>query len=149
MKIQISNNWLERVQPDQTKSAPVPASGGFGDILKTSLNQGSAPASATGPGSALAVQFLPKEPLPADSLTVRLEGYLDLMDEYRRGLADPRVSLKALDPLVSSLERSREALTPLLGALPEDPELNDIANRALVTTEMEIMRFRRGDYLPA
>jgi len=149
MKIQSPNDWLERLRPDQPKPAPAQAPGGFADILKTSLDPAFSAASAAGPGGALTVQFLSQGPLPADSLTARLEGFLDLMDEYRRSLADPRVSLKALDPLVCSLERRGEALTSLLGSLPEDTGLKDIFNRALVTTETEIMRFRRGDYLPA
>jgi hypothetical protein len=149
MKIQSSNDWLERVRPDQPKSALTPAPGGFGDFLKTSLGQASAAAEAAGPGAALTVQFLPQGPLPSDSLAARLEGLLDLMDEYRSRLADPRVSLKALDPQVCALERQRETLVPLLGSLQEDRELKDIFNQALVATEVEIMRFRRGDYLPA
>lgn len=149
MKIQSPNDWLERLWPDQPKSAPVQAPGGFADILKNSLDPAFSAVSVVGPGGALTVQLLPQGPLPADSVTARLEGFLDLMDEYRRSLADPRVSLKALEPLVCSLERRCEALTPLLGSLPEDTGLKDIVNQTLVTSETEIMRFRRGDYLPA
>jgi hypothetical protein len=85
----------------------------------------------------------------AGSVTERLEGFLDLMEEYRSKLADPRVSLKGLDSVVRSLEQGRDALSPLLGTLPEGDGLKDMLNQALVTTEIEIMRFRRGDYLPA
>jgi hypothetical protein len=92
------------------------------------------------------VQFLPQGPPPADSVMVQMEGFLDLMEEYRRGLVDPTVSLKALDPLVGALERRCEALA---GSLPEDTGLQNIVRQALVESELEIMRFRRGDYLPA
>jgi hypothetical protein len=33
-------------------------------------------------------------------------------------------------------------------SLSEDPELKDIFSRALAVSETEIMKFRRGDYLP-
>jgi hypothetical protein len=37
----------------------------------------------------------------------------------------------------------------VLGSLPEGDGLKDILNQALVTAEVEIIRFRRGDYLTA
>lgn len=149
MKIQGNNDLLGRVRVETPPSAPAAAAGGFGEILKNSFNEASGPASAAAPGGALRVQFKPVDPTSSDSAAARLEGFLDLMDEYRSRLADPRVSLKGLDPLVRSLAQGREALAPLAGSLPEGDGLKDILNRALVTTEVEIMRFRRGDYLPA
>jgi hypothetical protein len=47
------------------------------------------------------------------------------------------------------MEHGRDTLTPLLDTLPEGDRLKDVLNRALVTAEIEIIRFRRGDYLPA
>jgi hypothetical protein len=79
----------------------------------------------------------------------RVEGFLDLLDNYQRRLADPRMSLKGLDPAVQAVEQGRDAMTPLLAALPEGDPLKDVLNRALVTAELEIIRFRRGDYLAA
>lgn len=149
MKIQGNSDMLGRVRVEPPTSAPAVAPSGFGEILKNSLNQASGPAAASAPGGALRVQFKSVEPAPADSVAARVEGFLELMDEYRSKLADPRVSLKGLDPLVRSLEQGRDALTPLAGSLPEGDGLKDILNRTLVTTEAEIMRFRRGDYLPA
>lgn len=149
MKIQGNGDVLGRVRIEPPTSAPAAAPGGFGEILKNSLNQASGPASATATDGALRVQFKSVDPTPADSVAARLEGFLDLMEEYRGKLADPRVNLKGLDPLVRSLEQGRDALAPLTGSLPEGDGLKDILNRALVTTEVEIMRFRRGDYLPA
>jgi hypothetical protein len=149
MKIQGNGDLLGRVRVETPASVPASAPGGFGEILKSSLSGASGPAAAAAPGGALRVQFTPVGPTPADSAAARLEGFLDLMDEYRSKLADPRVSLKGLDPLVRSLEQGRDALAPLAGSLPEGDGLKEILNRTLVTTEVEIMRFRRGDYLPA
>ena len=149
MKIQGNGDLLGRVRMEPPASAPAAVPGGFGEILKNRLNQASNSASATAPGGALRVQFNSVDPTPADSVAARLEGFLDLMDVYRSKLADSRVSLKGLDPLVRSLEQGRDALVPHANSLPESDGLKDILNRTLVTTEVEIMRFRRGDYLPA
>jgi hypothetical protein len=149
MKIQGNGDLLGRVRVDTPAAVPASAPGGFGEILKNSLSEASGPAAATAPGGALRVQFNSVDPTPADSVAARLEGFLDLMDAYRSKLADSRVSLKGLDPLLRSLEQGRDALVPLANSLPESDGLKDILNRTLVTTEVEIMRFRRGDYLPA
>jgi hypothetical protein len=149
MKIQGNGDLLGRVRIEQPATPTAPAPGGFGEILKNSLNPASASGCATASGGAVSVQLRPADPATSSSVMERLEGFLDLMEEYRGKLADPRVSLKGLDPVVRSLERGRDALSPLLGMLPEGDGLKDILNQALVTTEIEIMRFRRGDYLPA
>jgi len=149
MKIQGNGDLLGRMRIEQPAFPATPASSGFEEILKESMNPTPASASATTSGGAVSVQFRPADPVAAGSVMERLEGFLDLMEEYRSKLADPRVSLKGLDPVVRSLEKGRDALSPLLGTLPEGDGLKDILNQALVTTEIEIMRFRRGDYLPA
>jgi hypothetical protein len=149
MKIQGNGDLLGRVRMEPPTSAPDAAPGGFREVLKNSLNQASNSASATASGGALRVQFNSVDPMQAESVAARLESFLDLMDAYRSKLADSRVSLKGLDPLVRSLEQGRDALVPLANSLPESDGLKDILNRTLVTTEVEIMRFRRGDYLPA
>jgi hypothetical protein len=149
MKIQGNHDLLGRVRMEPPASAPAAAPGGFGEVLKNSLSEASGPAAAAAPGGALRVQFNSVDPTPADSVAARLESFLTLMDAYRSKLADSRVSLKGLDPLVRSLEQGRDALVPLANSLPESDGLKDILNRTLVTTEVEIMRFRRGDYLPA
>lgn len=149
MKIQGNGDLLGRVRTEQPASPAAPVPGKFGEILKDRLNQAAVTDSATATGAAVSVRFRPADPVSAGSMIARLEGFLDLMSEYRSKLADPRVSLKGLEPAVRSLEQGREALSPLLASLPEGDGLKDILNQALVTTEIEIMRFRRGDYLPA
>jgi hypothetical protein len=78
----------------------------------------------------------------------RVEKFLDLLDDYRRLLADCRVGLKGLDSAVQAVEIGRDELSPLLAGLPEGDGLRDVLNQSLVTAEIEILRFRRGDYLP-
>jgi hypothetical protein len=143
MKIQGSGELLKSLQSGRTAS--LSAREGFGEILKQTLDQ----ASVTGPASApaTAVQFRPLETVPGRPDTCRLERFLDLLDGYRQDLANPAVSLKGLESSVQQLEEGREALSPLLGTLSESDGLKDILNRTLVTASLEIIRFRRGDYL--
>jgi hypothetical protein len=149
MKIEGNSNLLGRVRLEPPASPATPAPGKFGEILKDSLSQAAVSDCAAAPAGTICVRFRPAEPAPAAAAVARLEGFLDLMSEYRSKLADPRVSLKGLEPVVHSLEQGRDKLSPLLGELPEGDGLRDILNQALVTTEIEIIRFRRGDYLPA
>jgi hypothetical protein len=149
MKIQGDGDLLGRVRIEHPVSPAAPAASRFEEILKERLNQAAASEPATASNGAVSVRFQPADPAPAGSLISQLQGFLDLMSDYRSKLADPRVSLKGLEPVVRSLEQGRDALSPLLGSLPEGEGLRDILNQALVTTEMEIIRFRRGDYLPA
>lgn len=150
MKIQGNSDLLGRVRIEPPASPTAPAPSRFEEILKESLSPTPASDSAAASSGAVSVQFRrPADPVAAGSVMERLEGFLDLMEEYRSKLADPRVSLRGLDSVVRSLEQGRDALSPLLGTLPEGDGLKDMLNQALVTTEIEIMRFRRGDYLPA
>ena len=150
MKIQGNDDLLGRVRLEPQASPSVTAPGGFGEILKQRMDATPASGSTTASGCAVPVaRCRPMEQAAGGSMTARLEGFLDLIEEYQIKLADSRVSLKGLEPVVRSLELERDALSPLLGRLPEGDGLKDILNQALATTEIEIMRFRRGDYLPA
>jgi hypothetical protein len=84
---------------------------------------------------------------PASAVS-RLEGFLDLLEGYCQKLSNPRVGLRGLEASLQRLEEGREALSASLGLLAEDDGLRDVLNQTLVTAEIEIMKFRRGDYLP-
>jgi hypothetical protein len=149
MKIQGNGDLLGRVLMEPPASPAAAAPGKFGEILKESLNQAAASDGAAASAGTVSVRLRPVDPVPASSVIARLEGFLDLMNAYQSKLADPRVSLKSLEPVLRSLEHERDGLSPLLDALPEGDGLRDILNQTLATTEIEIIRFRRGDYLPA
>jgi len=150
MKIPGGGNLLEHVRPDLPGQPAASMRGAFGEILQKTLNEATlvGPAGASADAS-VSIQFRPAAPLPEPPEMSPVEGFLDILDDYQRQLADPRVSLKALDPVVQAMEHGRDALSPLLGRLPEGDRLKDVLNRSLVTAELEIIRFRRGDYLPA
>jgi hypothetical protein len=146
MKIHGNDELLKGLPTDKRFASNTPAASGFGDILKQTLER----APLTGPASAThaAIQLRPIETTPNGAVAQRLEGFLDLLDGYCQKLSSSQVSLKGLEPAVKQLEQDRDALSPMLGLLPENDGLKDILNRALVTASLEIIRFRRGDYLP-
>jgi len=148
MKIHGSDGPSPLIPVERTSRTATP-NGAFGAILKESL--GEPPAASVASGAATAIRFRPAiQPLEGGdgSPDRRVEGFIDLLDDYRSRLADNGVSLRELEPTVRSLEQGRAALASMAGELPEGDGLKDILNRALVTAESEIARYRRGDYLP-
>jgi hypothetical protein len=150
LKINGFDHGFTRVHADKSAQPAVPGSGGFGDILKVQMAAApGAAASGIGLGLVAPTQLQPVAQAPANRLDGRVERYLDLLDDYRRKLADPHISLKGLDAMVAEMEAGKDALAPALGSLPEGDGIKDILNRTLVTASLEIIKFRRGDYLTA
>jgi hypothetical protein len=82
------------------------------------------------------------------SVTFRnIEEMLNLLERYRDKLADPRVTLKQIDPYILELNRGMETLAPLLDKLPAGNGLRNILNQTMVTMSLEISKFYRGDYI--
>ena len=75
------------------------------------------------------------------------ENLIDLLDQYRHKLSDPRITLKKIDPIIREIDRQKEKLTPLLESLPDGEKLRDVVNQTLVTASLEITKFYRGDYI--
>jgi hypothetical protein len=151
MKIYDHSGQTARILAESRTSKPSSGPSGFGDIFQKILS-GAAPTGATvPPGSGgVAVQLSPAGTSSCfGSEVAQVEQFLDLLDDYRSRLVDPRVSLKGLDAALQAVARGREALTPLLAATAEDDGLKDVLNQTLATAELEIIRFRRGDYLPS
>jgi hypothetical protein len=147
MKIIGNGNLPGPVQAEKTALRRPAAVNGFGEILKQTIDQAPASDPVAAPAAAIRAQSVTSTPDPSG--VGRLEGYLDLLENYCQKLSNPRVSLKGLEANIRQLEEGRDALVRTLGSLPESDRLNDVLNQTLVTAEVEIMRFRRGDYLPA
>ena len=147
MKIIENGDLPGRVQAEKAGLSRPVAVNGFGEILKQTIDQ--ARVSGTAPEPAAAISFPTMSSTLDLSVVGRLEGYLDLLEGYCQKLSNPRVSLKGLETNIRQLEEGRDTLSRALGSLPERGGLKDILNQTLVTAEVEIARFRRGDYLPA
>jgi hypothetical protein len=75
------------------------------------------------------------------------ERILDTLDEYQAKLADTKIPLADLLPIVEKLNCEKDLLLPFIDALPETDPLRDLLNRALITCSIEVGKFERGDYL--
>ncbi len=76
-----------------------------------------------------------------------VESFLSVLENYQEQLKDPAVNLKELSPFINSLEKEVEKITPLLNSLPDNDELKDVLNKAIVTSTVEVIKFNRGDYI--
>ena len=153
MKIDNHEPLVKSVYPDDTaKSKP---SGGkeFGTILKETVENTTK--TGAGPRQTAFINPLsgvrltaPGSPDPAITIE-RIEHMIDLLDQFRHKLADPRINLKQIDAIVSKIARENDSLATLATSLPDDDEIKDILKRARVTASLEVTKFYRGDYLPA
>jgi len=76
----------------------------------------------------------------------RVEQLLDMLEEYQRGLANASSPAESLHSLISRMEKQNESLAAVLVALPDGDSLKDILNRVLITSVVEVEKFKRGDY---
>ena len=84
----------------------------------------------------------------ADSpILEQTENFLDILEEYRNKLLDPQATLRDIHPLIQRMETEQEVLAPVLNSLPPGDGLKDILNDALVNSEVEVIKFNRGDYV--
>jgi hypothetical protein len=90
-------------------------------------------------------------PAPLDyreNIVEKSDNILYLLDEYGRGLSDPRKTLRDIEPLV---ERIREEVSTIENELAEkiyhDHELDQLLKDVAVTANVAILKFDRGDYI--
>jgi exonuclease VII small subunit len=151
MKIDDYYQIIKNLYPGN-KSDPQHAVGGkFGDILKETI--GDRKQEVVGPRQTTFVnplagiqQAAPFEAHQQATLD-RLENLINLLDQYREKLSDPRITLKTIDPLIKEIDQQKENLAPVLDSLPDGEKLKDIVNKTLVTASLEVTKFYRGDFI--
>jgi hypothetical protein len=96
------------------------------------------------------VPFLNETALPGSVQAQSMEaaeGVLDLLEQYRRSLGDPGMSLKEMDGLVQSLSGKLKGLMGLSESLsPADP-LKKIISEVGMVSAVEIEKFKQGRYI--
>ncbi len=153
MKILNNEQVLKTFQHESKTKTQPPAGKEFGNILKETLKNsttaGLAPLQTTFinplPGLQPSSSSLSDHQFTANSI----EDMINLLDRYREKLADPRVTMKQIDPVIREMTREIENLAPVLDSLPGDEGLKNILNQTLVTVSLEISKFYRGDYISA
>ena len=123
----------------------------FKNILKASVER-----TTSNPGkiqslpltnSVSAIRFQTPSPEHKRLTIDRVDNLLNLLDNYRNQLADPRVTLRSIEPAMKMIDKEKEQLSSVLDSLTEEDGLKDIVNRTLVTASLEVMKYNRGDYI--
>ena len=153
MKILNNEQVLNTFQHESKSKAQSPADQKFGTILKETVKNTKtaalAPLSITFTNPLPGIQ--PASISPSDhQFTVNsIEDMINLLDQYREKLANPRMTMKQIDPVIREMTREMENLAPVLDSLPADEGLKKIFNQTLVTVSLEISKYYRGDYISA
>ena len=93
------------------------------------------------------IQLNPLFAVQDSQIVEQTENFLDILEEYRNKLLDPQTTLRDIHPLIQRMASEKETLTPVLNSLPPGDGLKDILNDALVNSEVEVIKFNRGDYV--
>jgi hypothetical protein len=153
MKILNTEQVLKSFKHESRNNIQPPANKKFNAILKDSVKNTTTASSAT-----LQTTFITPTPglqqapsAPSDQIFAAdsIEDMINLLDRYREKLADPRVTMKQLDPDIKEMTRGMENLAHVLNSHPADEGLRNILNRTMVTISLEISKFYRGDYISA
>ena len=82
----------------------------------------------------------------AKSATVKKASrVLTLMENYAQALADPKRTLKSIEPIVRQIGTEVQGLKAQ--NREKDPGLSKLVNDIAVTATVETIKFQRGDYI--
>ena len=152
MKIDPNQEILKSAYNDKTIRPDKPADNEFGTMLKDAINNEPSKISSENVkpqmiNSIPNIQINPLFAVQDNPIAERTESFLDILEEYQNKLLDPQATLRDIHPLIQRMETEQEALTPVLNSLPPGDGLKDILNDALVNSEVEVIKFNRGDYV--
>lgn len=96
-------------------------------------------------------QVEPDRPLTEVERRVLGQAYdtLDLLDEYSAALGDGGQNLKRVGQVVDRLEQEAARLVTAAQDLEADAELRGLVEQVTQVAAVEVIKFNRGDYLPA
>jgi hypothetical protein len=127
-----------------------PDSTGFKEILTQTLETESAhrisAPKVPGLSGSRGISVQPLGPMDNANMLNRIEYMIDLMDQYRSKMEDPKASLKDLAPLVQTLQAEQEKMEFSLEQLEKNDTLGGILKQALVTASLEVAKFNSGRY---
>jgi hypothetical protein len=153
MKILNTEQVLKSFQRESKNNVQSSAGKKFDAILKDTVKN-----TATGSTATLHTTFINPTPVlqpapiaPSDQIYAAdsIEDMINILDRYREKLADPRITMKQLDPDIKEMTQGMENLAHVLESHPVDEGLRNILNRTMVTISLEIGKFYRGDYISA
>lgn len=123
----------------------------FQESLKNALSQLPAETADNRQAAALgepqSVHAPPAVPAETD-VANRTDRLLNLLDSYATSLDNPAATLKDLDPLVTRIKEEAEQLMASADSQPSTADhLKGIAAQTVLTANVEVLKFQRGDYI--
>ena len=150
MKISGNNEIIQSSYPNKPQRSEQTSSADFKDILKASVEKSVRHGTQITPPPSInpiaAVRFNPETLQDKASAIKRVDDLINLLDDYRKQLADPAITLRSIEPVMKKITE-KDQLSSLLDSLPNEDGLKDIVNRALITASLEVIKFNRGDYI--
>lgn len=108
--------------------------------------QGRAPAADT-PGPVPVSGPAAVTPLDPHSHLAALEAGLRRLEAFARGLADPGITLRDLEPLAQELLQDSHRLNTWARSVPPASPLRAVTEETAALAYVESLKFQRGDYL--
>jgi hypothetical protein len=151
MKINGNDEIIKSAYPDKSQKQEQTRNTDFNDILKASVEQTAQNKPKVYASTLMkpisAIRFNPLSSEDKHIAVERADNLLNLLDDYRKQLADPRVTLRSIEPVMDTIAKEKEQLSSVLESLSEEDGLKDILNRTLITASLEIVKYHRGDYV--
>ncbi len=156
--MKIKTDELTRTIADQAQKGARQRDTKFDELLQKSIgNQAEQQGPVTSASGsqveaarvAAAIQGIRMDGIPEEQqgpILDRIERLLDTLEEYERNLRAPNTPGEVLVSLVDRMEEHNRGLASILVTLPAGDPLKDILNRVLITSVVEVEKFRRGDY---
>jgi hypothetical protein len=149
MKIEVTGQALTTTVQKPGSPAAQPGGEPFGQVLSQTIAATKPP---TDSGAAAVVEGLGRlhlqglPPLQEAPASRQVGHYLDLLSDYQKQLADPRVSLRAMEPAVKRLQEAQGEMQRLVQNLPPGHPLQRIGTQSLVLGSLETGRYYEGHY---
>ena len=151
MKIDGNDEILKSGYNPKTSKNEQASEADFNHILKESVEKSTETPSEIQPTTLLdpisAIRFNPLSSQDNDITLDRVENLLNLLEKYRQQLRDPQVTLKTIEPLMSTIAAEKDQLSEKLDSISNEDGLKDILNQTLITASLEVIKFNRGDYI--
>ena len=151
MKINGSDEIIKNGFADKTVRKGQDQNDDFKNILKASVERTAHhPEKIQSPPLMHPVSTIQFHPLSSENKHVtveRVDNLLSLLDNYRKQLADPQVTLRSIEPVINTIVKEKEQLSSVLDSLTNEDGLKDIVNRTLITASLEVIKYNRGDYI--
>ena len=151
MKISGNNEITKSIYRDKSRRSEKPSDTDFKSVLKESVEKSARHANQVQSPALLnalsAVRFNPESEQDKASTIKRIDSFINLLDEYRKQLADSTITLRNIEPVMRTIIKEKDQLSSLLDSLPDEEGLKDIVNRTLITASLEVIKYNRGDYI--